>query len=559
MWGGEGLSMLGVQAGTAATEAQVRAVFGRLEHPTRVDPKTGEPAAAGEPAADLPAPATSGWRRRWRRSRTPPRNAARRSGRQVSAQTRKAVAYYDLTFSPVKSVSVYWAALLEAGRTAEAAERRRGAPGRGRGGDGLRRASRPPTCGRAITARPRRGSRSGSTSRPAGWSWIRWDHSTSRAQQPQLHSHVTVLNRAETISDGVIRALASRGFKPIKQAADAIYTKVYEETADRLERGGVRDPPGRQGARDRRVQLAAAGQGVLPHRRHHGAAGRARRAVPRRPTGGIRARSRPGGSTAPRGGRPARRRTTRWRRADRWRPGRQPVRERAGPRRWPRPTPPARGSRATGTPSSRATRRATGSRCCARRCAPCSSATPRGTSGTWPRRSPTSRSAPRRSPRSPPDLAAEVLREGDRYGVVMLSVRDVGTVPAELRRPDGLNRYRMRNAEEYATTAQLETEASIVERARGTGAAALSGPALELARVELQAAGLVGRPAGRGAADPVVRAARRRADRPGRSREVPHGRRAGPGVGAAGRRPGPRVWRPRTSPRGCSSRTGSTR
>ena len=42
VWGGEGLSMLGVQAGTAATEAQVRAVFGRLEHPSRVDPKTGE-------------------------------------------------------------------------------------------------------------------------------------------------------------------------------------------------------------------------------------------------------------------------------------------------------------------------------------------------------------------------------------------------------------------------------------------------------------------------------------------------------------------------------------
>ena len=91
---------------------------------------------------------------------------------------------------------------------------------------------------------------------------------------------------------------------------------------------------------------------------------------------------------------------------------------------------------------------------------------------------------------APQDLAVEVLRESDRYGVVMLSVRDVGTVPDELRRPDGLNRYRMRNAEEYATTAQLETEATIVGRARATGAAAVSGPALELARVELQAAGL---------------------------------------------------------------------
>ena len=58
---------------------------------------------------------------------------------------------------------------------------------------------------------------------------IRWDHSTSRAQQPQLHSYVTVLDRAETSSDGAVRALASRGFTPIKQAADAIYTKVSHE------------------------------------------------------------------------------------------------------------------------------------------------------------------------------------------------------------------------------------------------------------------------------------------------------------------------------------------
>ena len=91
----------------------------------------------------------------------------------------------------------------------------------------------------------------------------------------------------------------------------------------------------------------------------------------------------------------------------------------------------------------------------------------------------------------PPDLAAEVLREGDRFGVVMVSVRDVGTVPAELRRPDGLNRFRMRNAEEYTTTAQLRTEARIVDRARTMGAAALSGPALVTAERELRAAGLV--------------------------------------------------------------------
>ena len=47
VWGGEGLSMLGVQAGTAASADQVRAVFGRLEHPSRVDARTGEALAVG--------------------------------------------------------------------------------------------------------------------------------------------------------------------------------------------------------------------------------------------------------------------------------------------------------------------------------------------------------------------------------------------------------------------------------------------------------------------------------------------------------------------------------
>ena len=141
---------------------------------------------------------------------------------------------------------------------------------------------------------------------------------------------------------------------------------------------------------------------------------------------------------------------------------------------------------------------------------------------------------------SPPDLAAEVLAEGDRYGVVVLSVRDVGTVPPELRRPDGLNRFRMRNAEEYATTAAAG-DRSGHRRARprhrryrvvraGAGAG-LGGAAGRRARRG---------PARRSAADPVVRALRRHPDRSGRGGKVPHGRGAGPRVGAADRRPGHR-------------------
>ena len=138
------------------------------------------------------------------------------------------MAYYDLTFSPVKSVSVYWTALLEAGRDAEAAN----VVAAHRAGVAAAMAyveEQAAYVRSGYHGKTASGQSVGVYEQARGLVWIRWDHSTSRAQQPQLHSHVTVLNRAETVSDGAIRALASRGFTPIKQAADAIYTKVFHE------------------------------------------------------------------------------------------------------------------------------------------------------------------------------------------------------------------------------------------------------------------------------------------------------------------------------------------
>ena len=124
---------------------------------------------------------------------------------------------------------MYWAALLEAGRDAEAAN----VVAAHRAGVAAAMAyveQQAAYVRSGYHGKTASGQSVGVYEQASGLAWIRWDHSTSRAQQPQLHSHVTVLNRAETISDGVIRALASRGFKPIKQAAEAIYTKVSEET-----------------------------------------------------------------------------------------------------------------------------------------------------------------------------------------------------------------------------------------------------------------------------------------------------------------------------------------
>ena len=321
VWGGEGLSMLGVQAGTAATEAQVRAVFGRLEHPTRVDAKTGEPLSLGsrprtfQSRDERVAQALAA-----EPDATEERRAEIRN--EVYAQTRKAVAYYDLTFSPVKSVSVYWTALLEAGRDAEAAN----VVAAHRAGVAAAMAyveQQAAYVRSGYHGKTTSGQSVGVYEQARGLAWIRWDHSTSRAQQPQLHSHVTVLNRAETSSDGVIRALASRGFTPIKQAADAIYTKVSHEML--AASNGVvfaTRPDGKAreivGFSSQLLAKASSRTADITARQDELV-----RAVPSRPTGGPRPRSRPGGSTAPRGGKPARPRTTRWPRAGSWRTGRR--------------------------------------------------------------------------------------------------------------------------------------------------------------------------------------------------------------------------------------------
>ena len=486
VWFGKGLSMIGVQAGTAATEEQVRAVFGRLEHPSKVDEKTGKPVSLGSrPRTFAAQEQRVAQAMAAEPDATEERQAEIRN--EVHAHVRKAVAYYDLTFSPVKSVSVYWTALLETGRDAEAANvlaaHRAGVAAAMAYVEEQVAYVRSGYHGKTMS-----GQSVGVYEQARGLVWIRWDHSTSRAQQPQLHSHVTVLNRAETDSDGVVRALASRGFKPIKQAVDAIYTKVSNET------------------------LTALNDAVFATRRD----GKARELVGFSEQLLAKASSRTADITArqdelveqfrqERGREPGQVEVRRIHRAA-WRETRQaknytisPAQQRAT---WAEPL---RGELSDALTAQRAA---------AQQVARDGHPEQRGYEArareqvleaaveavqqryaTWDIGNLAAAIADEqvRTPaltEPPQDLAAEVLREAHRYGVVILSVRDVGTVPAELRRPDGLSRFRMRNAEEYATTSQLTTELRIVERARATGAKALSGTALKYTEVELHAAGL---------------------------------------------------------------------
>jgi conjugative relaxase-like TrwC/TraI family protein len=481
VWFGEGLPMLGIEPGTAATEAQVRAVFGRLEHPTRAD-RDGKPLALGSPPRSFRP-----FEERLAEALAREPDAAGERRREITAglstKARTATAYFDFTFSPVKSVSVYWAALLVAGRAVEASNVV--AAHHTAVAAAMAYAEREAAIVRSgYHGKTASGQSVGEYQQARGLVWARWDHSTSRAREPQLHSHVSVLNRAETVSDGVIRALASRGFEPIKQAVDAIYTQTLETTltASNPVAFAIR-PDGRAReilgfapellakASSRNVDVSARqdelvrgfeqahGRGPSPRDRKqmHDAAWRETRQAkthmaPRRQlfawatplrgelTGALTAAAAWAERVA-RTGHPdhvgyAGR-------------GREEVLRAA--------VQVAQAQYATWTVGNLAMAIAAEQ-----------TRTPSVT-GT------------------PDELAVEVLDHPRRYGLVQVSARDVGPVPQAVQGPGGVSKYRLKNAVYYTTTDQLQIETAIVERGRRTGAPALAEAAVELARAALRA------------------------------------------------------------------------
>jgi conjugative relaxase-like TrwC/TraI family protein len=220
-WLGRGLALVGAAEGEVAGERPVREVFGRLCHPESGE-SLGRPPRqftsygarlAGLVAGEVLAP-------------TPER--LRELELEAKTDGRKAVAYYDFTFSAVKSVSVYYAALLAEGYTAEA--------------DLVASAHRDAVAAAMDYAEQHIGyTRVGYHGRTAegrsvgryaavqGLVMTAWEHSTNREGEPQLHTHVAVLNRARTVDDGKVRALDGRGFGPIKDAIATAYERGVEQ------------------------------------------------------------------------------------------------------------------------------------------------------------------------------------------------------------------------------------------------------------------------------------------------------------------------------------------
>ena len=152
------------------------------------------------------------------------RHELRRSG------PRGSVAAWDCTFSPVKSVSLLWAAgdrqsqaqvwaahLAAVDAGLRFLEEHAGYVRAGR--DGVRVLD---TTGLVVA-------------RMNEWS--------SRDGDPQLHTHCLVLNRAETAEDGKWRALDGRALLAAKPGASAIYNRVLEAELTRRLGAGWRDRP----------------------------------------------------------------------------------------------------------------------------------------------------------------------------------------------------------------------------------------------------------------------------------------------------------------------------
>jgi len=223
-WVGSSDALLGLSGGV--TDEVFRAVY--AEH---ADPRTGE---------------TLGRTRRVYRSVTERLSEARaqlegeaaRDGREVSPEEwaaterrlrradRTSVDAYDLTFSPVKSVSVLWAA-------GDAATRREvWAAHHAAVEEALRVLQREVSFTRSghhgtpSEKSLRDGGSGGRWEDTGGLVGARFDHRMSRAGDPQIHSHVVVLNMSRTVRDGAWRALDGQALYRAKGLGGAVYEQV---------------------------------------------------------------------------------------------------------------------------------------------------------------------------------------------------------------------------------------------------------------------------------------------------------------------------------------------
>jgi len=244
IWLGQGLPGLadgaGLAAGSVVTEEQMARLFGAAHDPV-TDTVLGREYVTTPPPADRVAAAVAA---------LPPDLAGEERDARIAAITatekakphRSSVAGFDLTFSVPKSVSVLWA-LSDAGEQRAIVD--------------AHHAAIAVTVGliERDVARTRTGHAGAARVPVRGLVAAAFDHHDSRAGDPQLHTHLTVANRAQA-ADGKWRTLDSQSL----YAAAVAHSDTYDLLlADNLTRALGLAWETRQRRRDRnpRRELAA--------------------------------------------------------------------------------------------------------------------------------------------------------------------------------------------------------------------------------------------------------------------------------------------------------------
>ncbi|MEU9837323.1 MobF family relaxase [Streptosporangium sp. NPDC048047] len=259
VWHGAGAALLGLEAGAPVREKDAEAVFGQMANPVAFEAfmATAEERIAAEgltgaaAAAELEAAAAAarlggrGYRFKTLEERVKARVKAERVNvdldqervraielEEAAKATPKARNFYDVTFSPSKSSSVYYAGLIASERRAEAERMReihreavaealeyfQQEAGYARAGHHGKAPDGRPSVGRWVDAHE--------------WVMSLWDHQTNREGEPQLHTHALVLNRVRTVTeDGTEkwRALDGASLYRAQRAAAAIYERGFEQ------------------------------------------------------------------------------------------------------------------------------------------------------------------------------------------------------------------------------------------------------------------------------------------------------------------------------------------
>ncbi|MGH3979873.1 MAG: MobF family relaxase, partial [Pseudonocardiaceae bacterium] len=476
-WLGTGLAHLGLTEAAVADADTVRQVFGRLEHPEtgqRLGRKTYdykapserlEAALAAEPNASPERVAELTW--------------------QVTNSQQRAIGYFDLTFSPAKSVSLYYAGLLAEGRPEDAAKvwaaHREGVAAAFGHLEGEAGYSRAGYHGRTSSGRS-----VGDYVEARRWVAARFDHTTNREHEPQLHSHVAVLNRVRCEGDRKWRTLDSRALHHAKRGADAVYELTMEQAVMRdlpvrfaiREDGKAREIGGitveqRAAVSTRRAQVVArvAAQ-VREYKDKHGHAPPPYELVLMHQQAALHSRAKKDGPQTP------------------------------------------EQMQAQWAVHDTMLRTAVASAEAAARNAPAAPAVDherlvraaihevQQARASWTRsdlmlaikQQLPGRVAAQDGPtveRFIGGLADEALKPGSRYGLVLLTAPDVVTPPQELLRDsDGRSRFRPHRDERYCTEGQLSAEERLVATARAGGAPVLTREQLVVVEAELVQRGL---------------------------------------------------------------------